>query len=465
MKKWFIFLFAVLLSANWACRKDPRKDPTGGNPNPDWTDASHGNSPHDYSVVFPQESVNELEIHLGAENWTSVQANMKALYGSTFGAGAGGLPPGGVSAEPDYFPVTVKFRGKAWNNVGFRLKGNSTLNTAWRAGIYKLPFRLNFDKFAAQFPEITDQHFYGFNGLSFSPGAKDNSLIREKITADIFRKAGVPTPQTAFYKVFIDFGDGLKYCGVYCAVEFPEDNMIKAQFGQESGNIYKPESKLATFIMAEFDKKNNEVAADFSDASNFIKALNAPLRSTDTAAWRKGVETWFDMDHFLKYLAINNSIVNWDTYGLMAHNYYLYNHSTRKLTWIPWDNNEALSKSPGITGTIGGGGGPGGMTGLSLRMNEVSPTWPLINFVANDGVYFNRYKTHMRDFKNTFFKQADMDNLIEKYHTMITPFVVGANGEQPKYTHLSSQNAFVAEKANLKTHISNRISLLNQFVP
>jgi spore coat protein CotH len=170
------------------------------------------------------------------------------------------------------------------------------------------------------------------------------------------------------------------------------------------------------------------------------------------------------MDHFLKYLAVNNSIVNWDTYGLMAHNYYLYNHGTRKLTWIPWDNNEALTKSPGITGTTGGGG-PGGMTGLSLRMNEVGTAWPLINFVANDGVYFNRYKTHMRDFKNTYFKQANMDNLIEKYHTMITPFVVGAAGEQPKYTHLSSQNAFVAEKANLKTHISNRLALLNQFVP
>ena len=170
------------------------------------------------------------------------------------------------------------------------------------------------------------------------------------------------------------------------------------------------------------------------------------------------------MEHFLKYLAVNNSIVNWDTYGLMAHNYYLYNHSTRKLVWIPWDNNEALSRSPGITGTTGGGG-PGGMTGLSLRMNEVGTGWPLINFVANDGVYFNRYKFHMRNFKNGVFNQTEMDNLIEKYHTMISPFVVGANGEQPKYTHLSSQNAFVTEKANLKTHVGNRLSLLNQFVP
>ena len=465
MKKLFFVFIAVAIVGNWACRKDPRKTPTGsGNPNPDWTEASHGNSPHDYSVVFPQESVNELEIYLGADNWTAMQANMKSLYGSSFGAGTGGLPPAGVTAEPDYFAATVKFKGKTWNKVGFRLKGNSTLTAAWRAGIYKLPFRLNFDKFADQFPEITDQHFYGFNGLSFSPGAKDNSLIREKIAADIFRKAGVPAPQTAFYKVYIDFGQGLKYCGVYCAVEFPEDNMIKNQFGQESGNIYKPESKLASFILTEFDKKNNEVLADFSDVSNFIKALNSPLRSTDSAAWRQGIESWFDMEHFLKYLAVNNSIVNWDTYGLMAHNYYLYNHSTRKLVWIPWDNNEALSRSPGITGTTGGGS-PGGMTGLSLRMNEVGTGWPLLNFIANDAVYFNRYKFHIRNFKNGVFNQTEMDNLIEKYHTMISPFVVGANGEQPKYTHLSSQNAFVTEKANLKTHVGNRLSLLNQFVP
>ena len=65
------------------------------------------------------------------------------------------------------------------------------------------------------------------------------------------------------------------------------------------------------------------------------------------------------MDGFLRWLAVNTVIQNWDTYGKMTHNYYLYNHTTGKgLTWIPWDNNEALQ-----SGKQGGA--------LSLSMEEV----------------------------------------------------------------------------------------------
>ncbi len=46
----------------------------------------------------------------------------------------------------DYIDITFKFNGKTLKNSGFRLKGNSTLQTTWISGIYKLPFRLNFDK-------------------------------------------------------------------------------------------------------------------------------------------------------------------------------------------------------------------------------------------------------------------------------------------------------------------------------
>jgi spore coat protein CotH len=415
-------------------------------------------------MVFPQSEVNELEITLGADQWAAIRSNMTTLYGFDFGAGGMGGPPGAFpTTEPDYVQSTVKFKGKTWQHVGFRLKGNSTLSNTWRSGIYKLPFRLNFDKFESVEPSITNQKFYGFKDLSFSPGVKDNSLIREKLASDVFRAAGIPSAQTAFYKVYIDFGQGMKYCGVYCAVELPDDNMIKAQYGEESGNMYKPESKFATFIQTEFEKKNNELAGDFGDVSGFVKALNSGLRTSDVATWRKNLEAIFNVDHFTKYLAINNSLVNWDTYGVMAHNQYLYNHSTLGLVWIPWDNNESFSKSPGITGTTGGPTGPG--NAISLTMNEVSTAWPLINYIANDPVYFSQYKSHMRNFKNGVFQQSTLDAMIDKYYDLITPYAVGANGEQPKYTHLTSAAAFTAERAALKTHVGNRISLLNQFVP
>lgn len=445
-----------------ACRPDPI-DNVGGS-NPDWTEASHGNVAPNYSMVFPQDQVNELEITIGADQWSAIRNNMKSLFGYDFGAGGMGGPPGAFpTTEPDYVQTTVKFKGKTWQHVGFRLKGNSTLTSAWRSGIYKLPFRLDFDKFEDVQPSVKNQKFYGFKELSFSPGVKDNSLIREKLGSDIFRMAGIPSAQSAFYKVYIDFGAGMKYCGIYCGLELPDDKMIIQQLGEDAGNLYKPESKLATFVQTEFEKKNNELAGDFGDVSGLVKALQSTKRSSDVAAWRSGLEAVFNVDHFAKYLAINNSIVNWDTYGVMAHNYYLYNHSTKGLLWIPWDNNESFSKSPGITGTTGGPTGPG--NAISLTMNEVGTGWPLINYIANDAVYFEKYKSHMRDFKNGIFTESTVGGMIDKYYDLITPFVVGTDGEQPKYTHLSSAAAFTAERSALKTHVSNRIALINQFLP
>ena len=445
-----------------ACRPDPI-DNVGGS-NPLWTEASHGNVAPNYSMVFPQDQVNELEITIGADQWSAIRNNMKSLFGYDFGAGGMGGPPGAFpTTEPDYVQTTVKFKGKTWQHVGFRLKGNSTLTSAWRSGIYKLPFRLDFDKFEDVQPSVKNQKFYGFKELSFSPGVKDNSLIREKLGSDIFRMAGIPSAQSAFYKVYIDFGAGMKYCGIYCGLELPDDKMIIQQLGEDAGNLYKPESKLATFVQTEFEKKNNELAGDFGDVSGLVKALQSTKRSSDVAAWRSGLEAVFNVDHFAKYLAINNSIVNWDTYGVMAHNYYLYNHSTKGLLWIPWDNNESFSKSPGITGTTGGPTGPG--NAISLTMNEVGTGWPLINYIANDAVYFEKYKSHMRDFKNGIFTESTVGAMIDKYYDLITPFVVGTDGEQPKYTHLSSAAAFTAERSALKTHVSNRITLINQFLP
>jgi len=433
--------------------------------NGDWTFASHGNSAPDYATAFPQDALNAIEIVMTAEQWTSVKANIKSVMGIDFGIGGGGPPPGSGAVEPAYVDVTLRFRGKTWKNVGFRLKGNSTLRMAWQQGNYKLPFRLNFDEFEDKFPGVTNQHFHGFEEMSFSPGAKDPSLIREKATADIFRMAGIPAARTAFYRVSIDFGAGLKYCGVYTAVELPDDNMIKSQFGEESGNIYKPELNLTSFNAVLFDKKNNETAASYADAQQLVSVLNSPLRTSDRAQWKAQLQAIFDVDHFLKYLAVNNAIVNWDSYGLMAHNFYLYNHSTRRFVWIPWDHNEAMVGSPGITGTMGGGGGPPGSRALSLSMNEVTANWPLIRYIIDDPVWMQLYRDHMKAFRANVFTEAAMLAMFDKYHGLVAPHAVGAGGEQPGHTYLASPAAFTAELANLKSHVTARRALVATYVP
>ena len=261
--------------------------------------------------------------------------------------------------------------------------------------------------------------------------------------------AGISAAQTAFYKIYIDFGEGLKYCGVYTMLETIEDEMLKAQFGEDKGNVYKPESNFTAFNQTQFEKKNNEDLADWSDIQATITALNAPTRTSNPAQWRTNLEKVFNVDHFIKWLAVNTTMVNWDTYGAMAHNHYLYNHSTKKLTWIPWDNNEALTSNARV----------------QLSLAGVAASWPLIRYIADDAVYYQKYKTYVKDFNDNVFTTAKMNALFDKNTNLITPFVNGTEKEQAPYSNLTNTTSFTAALPSLKQHVVARNQAVANFVP
>lgn len=463
-------LLPLLAAGLLACADDaptgPDSSPTAYNP--DWTTATHGKVAPDYAVVFPQAAVNTIELAMTAAQWASIRTEMTARRGHDFGrGGTTGTPVvvggGPLPDDPSYVDVTMRFNGRQWRNVGFRLKGSASLADAWSRGNYKLPFKLQFDEFEDRIPAIEDQRFHGFKELSFAPGHADASRLREKVASDLFRAAGVPAARTAFYRVYIDFGAGKRYCGVYTAVEVIDDTMIEDQFGEDRGNIYKPESKLATFVQREFEKKNNESAASWADVQAFIAALNSPLRATDAARWRTGLEATFDVDHFLKWLAASTVMANWDSYGAIAHNYYLYHHSSRGLVWIPWDHNLTMIGSPGVTGTPPTPGVPSPF-GLSMTMNEVTAEWPLLRYLADDPVYMARYRTHVRTFTSAVFTEAAMDERLDRYHALVAPHAVGPDGEQPGATWLPDAAAFSGSVAGLKAHVRARRAVVAAFL-
>lgn len=413
--------------------------------NPDWTTATHGLTPANYAVVFPQDSVNRIDIIMTAAEWAAIRQNMTSLWGFDFGAKRTTFAPFPAS-EPDYVDVTVRFNGKVWKHVGFRLKGNATLQFSWNQGIYKLPFRLKFDEFDGRYPETWNQRLYGFRDLSMANNAYDESLMREKGGDDVFRLAGVAAARAAYYRVYIDFGQGLAYNGVYTMVEVIEDTMLPDQFGEKGGNLYKPNSTLQTFVASEFPRQNNLTSTNYSDIQALITALNNnSLRTGNPAQWRASLEAVFNVDHFLKYLAVNTAVGSPDAYGINAHNFYLYNHSSKKLTWIPWDQNGAFYE------------------GLSLGMTEVDSSSPLIRYLIDDPVYYERYRTHLRTFDNTVFTQVMMDGLFDKYHNMIAPYVIGPNGEQPGNTFTSSTE-FTDALPAFKAYVASRRALLEEFL-
>lgn len=413
--------------------------------NPDWTTPTHGLSEPDYGVVFPQDSVNRIDIIMTAAAWTAVRQDMVRVWGFDFGDNRttfGAFP----EDEPGYVDVLVRFNGRTWKHVGFRLKGNATLQFSWNTGNYKLPFRLKFDAFAEQYPETWRQRFHGFTELSMANNAHDESLLREKTGDDVFRMAGVPAARSAYYRVYLDIGQGLVYNGVYTMVEVIEDTMLRDQLGENTGNLYKPESTFQTFVASEFQRQNNKASTDYSDVQAMITALNNNgLRTANPAQWRAGLEAVFDVDHFLKYLAVNTAMGSPDAYGVNAHNHFLYNHSSRKLIWIPWDQNASFYE------------------GLSYGMTEVSSAWPLIRYLIDDPVYFARYRAHLQTFHDAVFTPATMDALFDKHHRMIAPYVTGPDGELPGRTFTTS-GSFPQALREFKEYVTSRRRLLQEFL-
>jgi spore coat protein H len=358
----------------------------------------------------------------------------------TGGPGGGGAPgggaPGGGAGDllpntPVYVPSTVHFNGKTWSYVGVRMKGNSSLSQTWRSGVGKLPFRLNFDKYEDEHPEIEDQRFYGFKKLSFGNGAADTSLLRDKVTTDIFREFGVPAGHTAFVALYVDHGNGPQYFGLYTLDEDPDEPLLDRNFGGHKGALYEADGTGARWHA--FDQESFEIQANeeqgWAPVEEAIAALNSDR--TDAAAWRARLEAKLDVDGFLKWLAVNTVMQNWDAYGAMAHNYYLYADPNEggRLHWITWDHDRSM------------GDGMGGRAS-SLTQDNVDTTWPLIRFLMDDPIYAETYKRYALEVARGPLTPDTLQARLRAAHELIAPYVVGENAEQPGYTFISSPQVF-----------------------
>ncbi len=421
----------------------------------DWTVETHSNDVDpNFDEVFDNNAVKRLDFVISAENWQVMLDDMTDLYGP-FGSfrGGGGL----VSSDEDpvFVPADVYYNGIQWYKVGVRFKGNSSLQTPWGQGILKLSFKLDFDEFEDDYPQIDNQRFYGFKKLSLKNNYNDESFLREKVVSDIYRSAGMVVSHTAFYTLYVDYGDGPQYFGLYTMVEEVDDTVIDTQFSSDDGNLYKPTGSGAsfangTFNESDFDKKTNEDEADWSDIQALFSALHNSSRTTDAQSWRTDLEAVLETDVFLHYLAINTVIQNWDSYGRMTQNYYLYNDPDNTLlSWIPWDHNEALQE-----GNMGGA--------LNLDFSDLQAgSWPLIEYLYADEVYKATYKNYVAETIEGPFEVNTMQALYNKYAALVESY---ATSEVSGYTFLESPGDFQQAIDQLKQHVSDRTAAVLNYL-
>jgi spore coat protein H len=421
----------------------------------DWTTETHTKDiDPNFDEVFKDNTVKRLDFVITKERWQAMLDDMTSTYG-TFGSGRGGSGLLDTDDDPIFVPGDVFYEGKQWYKVGLRFKGNSSLQSSWQNGILKLSFKLDFDEFEDDYPQIDNQRFYGFKKFSLKNNYDDNSMVREKVATDVFRNAGLVASHTAFYTLYVDYGEGPQYFGLYTLVEEVDGSVLDTQFSDDNGNLYKPDGDAASFALGTFNedeyvKKTNEDEADFTDVKDLLSVLHDGTRTTDAETWRANLNAIFDTDVFLKYLAVNTVVQNWDTYGRMTHNYYLYNNSdTGKLTWVPWDNNEALQD--------GKQGGSHALNFSTLNTQE----WPLIAYLYQDVVYKEKYDTYVKEVIEGAFSEVNLHALYSNYSTLLEPFV---NAEESGYTFLNSSSDFQSAISQLKSHVTSRISAVNNYL-
>jgi spore coat protein H len=474
-----------------------------------WSEETHGDGIEpNYDVVFPDDKVNQITITIAPEDWEAMQANMVDLFGEAGSGGDGrgfpggferpegappqpgaggfpdgfeppegrdsaelpqGRPPGGRPGEggfgggdmtpenPMWVPVTIEFEGDRWTNVGVRYKGNSSLTSGWRSGSRKLPLKLDFDEFEDEHPEIDDQRFYGFKQLSLSNGFSDPSFLRDAATSAILEEAGLPAAETAFYEVVLDYGDGPVSLGLYTMIEVVDDTVVERTFGSDDGNIYEGDGSAASFAASTYDqieqsfqKENNEEEADWSDIEALFEVVHDDQRTTDPAAWRANLESIFDVDGFLEWLAISAVIQHWDAYGNMSHNYYLYHDpDSGQLKWISWDHNMAMS-----TGMVGGRGRGPGSRSVSLDKADVDDNWPLIRYLLDDPVYYALYVDYLAETIAGPFEPDHMADTYQALAELIAPYAAADVGEE----------AFDAAVQQLIEHAYQRTDAVQAFL-
>jgi hypothetical protein len=501
-----------------------------------WSDTSHGNDAQpDYATVFPDTKVNEFQISIAPADWQAMLDDMTKIFGPRGSGGMGGGPGGpgpgvgpnggarpdrmamgsdrgafpmapgsdwaggpvppdgegggrggmlGPSEQPMWVAATVTFNGRTWNKVGVRFKGNSSLRSAWQSGSDKIPFKLDFEQWEKDFPEIKNQRFYGFKQLSLSTNWNDDSGIREAITYDLLADSGLTAANTGFYEVSLDHGNGKASLGLYTAIEVIDDTVIKRTFNGDKGNIYEAEGQAAslaegtlTGIPSSFQKENNKDGT-WSDIEALYAVLHDAQRTTDPAGWRTRLEACFDVPTFLKWLAVSAAIQHWDTYGGMSHNYYLYNDPANgRLTWISWDHNLVLGAmgggmpqppvgGAGMPQPPGGGAGmpqppngvafppqgaagrmgPGGGRNTSLDKKDVAANWPLIRFLLDDPTYYAAYVRYLGDTVNGPFQVATMQAKVNRYAGLLAPYAAKQANGSPYSTAVQTLNDAIATR-------------------
>jgi len=230
------------------------------------------------------------------------------------------------------FVYTVAGVPDSVSHVGFGLRGNTSRHSA------KKSFKVSFNTFSK------GKKFHGLEKMNLNGEHNDPSLIRSHLTWGLFKSMQVVAPRSNHVEVYIN----KRYYGLYINVEHVDEEFVESRFGNNFGNLYKClyPANLAylggnktDYKKNGYELKTNTDQDDFSDLIGFVEALS---NSTPNQFPEK-IEPIFNVNAFLRNLAVEIFTGHWDAYSFNKNNFYLFkNVSTGKFEFIPYDTDNTF---------------------------------------------------------------------------------------------------------------------------
>ena len=210
MKKIIAFgLCAVMLLALAGCGGGKKKNEQGV--------AEYSNK------IFDHSYVHEINIEISEDDWKDLREN---------------------PLQKTKYEVNITIDGEKLNHVSFATKGNTSLSSvAGMSDSDRYSFKINFGKYEK------GQTYYGLDKLNLNNIYADATYMKDYISYEIFRAAGVEAPQTGYVHLSIN-GESF---GLYLAIEEVGDSYLD-RTDQEGSDLYKPETEM----LGNMDKVDNQ---------------------------------------------------------------------------------------------------------------------------------------------------------------------------------------------------------------
>lgn len=187
------------------------------------------------------------------------------------------------AASEEYVSCTVLIDNEAYKNVAIRAKGNTSLSQVSNYDNDRYSFKIEFDHYDSS------NTYYGLDKLSLNNIIQDNTYVKDYLVYTMMNVFGVNAPLTSFVEISVN---GEEW-GLYLAVEGVEDAFLQRNYGNENGNLYKPDSQTMGGGRGngkdfDFDEWNNrdssqEEETKTASSSDTENTENTDANSADSA--------------------------------------------------------------------------------------------------------------------------------------------------------------------------------------